>query len=128
MIQSKQEEERLKREYESMEADKNRQKDIMVAEIRAAGYGAMQDINQNLQSDYLDVLDKIQRTEQYNAQMNIQSNAQTLKAQQHNDKMSVEQQKLSIARQKMQTDLEIAKTNKNQYDNPAKNKQNKESK
>ena len=128
MIQAKQEEERLKREYESMEADKERQKDIMVAEIRAAGYGAMQDINQNLQSDYMDALDRIQKTEQYDAQMNIQSNAQTLKAQQHNDKMSIEQQKLSIARQKMQTDLEIAKTNKNQYDVPAKNKQDKKKK
>ena len=128
MIQAKQEEERLKREYESMEADKERQKDIMVAEIRAAGYGAMQDINQNLQSDYMDALDRIQKTEQYDAQMNIQSNAQTLKAQQHNDKMSIEQQKLSIARQKMQTDLEIAKTNKNQYDVPAKNKQSKDKK
>ena len=100
----------------------------MVAEIRAAGYGAMQDINQNLQSDYMDVLDRIQKTEQYDAQMNIQSNAQTLKAQQHNDKMSIEQQRLSIARQQMQTDLEIARTNKNQYDVPAKNKQSKDKK
>ena len=60
MIKAKQEEERMKREFETMEADKERQKDIMVAEIKAAGYGAMQDINQNLQSDYMDVLDKIQ--------------------------------------------------------------------
>ena len=128
MIQAKQEEERLKREYEAMESDKNRQKDLLIAQIRAAGYGAMQDINQNLQSDYMDAIESIQKSEQYQEQMNLQSNAQSLNSQQHRDKMNIEQQKLAIAQQKLMTELEIAKTNKNQYDLMTKSKQEKTNK
>jgi hypothetical protein len=128
MIQAKQEEERLKREYEAMESDKNRQKDLLIAQIRAAGYGAMQDINQNLQSDYMDAIESIQKSEQYQEQMNLQSNAQSLSSQQHRDKMNIEQQKLAIAQQKLMTELEIAKTNKNQYDLMTKSKQEKTNK
>jgi hypothetical protein len=45
-IQAKAEEQRLKQEFEANEAEKNRQRDILVAEIRAAGYAAMMDKNE----------------------------------------------------------------------------------
>ena len=38
------------------EAEKERRKDVLVAEIRASGYGAMQDLNENKQSDFVDNL------------------------------------------------------------------------
>ena len=44
------------RQFEAQKGEAERQKDITVAEIRSAGYGAMQDINQNQQSDYQDAL------------------------------------------------------------------------
>ena len=46
-IQAKQQEEQMKLQFEQAENEKERQKDVLVAEIRAAGYGAGQDINQN---------------------------------------------------------------------------------
>jgi hypothetical protein len=128
MIAAQKEEEALKRQFEEMSDDKDRQKDILVAQIKAAGYGAMQDIDENKQSDYLDALDRIEKTEQYQEQMNLQANAQTSKSQEHRDKMSLEQQKIAVQKQKIQADIEIAKENKNQYDLAAKNKQKKNDK
>jgi hypothetical protein len=58
-IQAKAEEEKLKREYEEGRDEKDRQKDILVAEIKAAGYGSMSDINQNQMSDYKDAMSDI---------------------------------------------------------------------
>ena len=36
------------------ENEKDRQNDVLLAEIRSAGYGSMVDLNQNQQSDYQD--------------------------------------------------------------------------
>ena len=51
--------------HETQENEKKHRKDILVAEIKSAGYGAMQDINENQQSDYMDALDRIQKTDEY---------------------------------------------------------------
>lgn len=39
-----------------------------------------------------------------------------MKQQQHNDKMNLQREKLQVAREKAQTDLAIAKENKNKFD------------
>ena len=49
--------EKAKMDHESQEAELNRRRDIMVAEIRAAGMGALVDIDQNSQSDFTDEMD-----------------------------------------------------------------------
>ena len=41
---------------QAAEKEKDRQRDILVAEIRAAGYGAMADVNKNEMSDNLKAL------------------------------------------------------------------------
>ena len=58
-LQAKAQEEQMKMQFEAEENQKERQKDLMVAEIKAAGYGAMQDIDQNLQ--YLTYQDSFKR-------------------------------------------------------------------
>ena len=116
MIQAKQQEEQMKREYESAENDKDRQARILEAQIRSAGYGSMVDINKNEQSDYMDALNTIKETENYTNTMNINREKEANKMVQSREKLSVEQQKIQAQRDIAQTQLQIARENKNKYD------------
>jgi hypothetical protein len=51
-LQKQQEIEQMKIDAVAAEKEKDRQRDILVAEIRAAGYGSSADVNQNQMSDY----------------------------------------------------------------------------
>lgn len=99
---------------------------LLAAEIKAAGYGAMQDINQNLQSDYLDAMDKIQDSQEFQQAMSFDQ-------QKENSKVNIAREKNSLAKEKLQAqlamkqmDVNIARENKNRFDtqkkNPPKNK------
>ena len=55
-IEAKQQEDMMKLQFEQEQNDKDRQNDLVIAQIRAAGYGSTVDINQNQQSDYQDAL------------------------------------------------------------------------
>jgi hypothetical protein len=96
--------------------DKFIQKDITVAEIRAAGYGSTVDINQNQQSDFKDAMKEIRETEQYQEQTSIQREKQSDDMVKHSQKMNIEQQKLATQKEIADMQLQIAKTNKNKYD------------
>ena len=89
---------------------------FLVAEIKAAGYGSMSDINQNQMSDYRDAMDSIKKTEQYKTQTQIAQEKETTKQMQNNEKNSIEREKLQVQRDVAQTQLEIARENKNQFD------------
>lgn len=115
-IQARQQEAMMKIQFEQEEAEKNRQKDITVAEIRAAGYGAMQDINKNEVSDFQDALKDIRDSDRYREQMNLKRESEINKGAMHKDKMSIEREKLQTQREIAEKQLEIARTNKNKYD------------
>jgi hypothetical protein len=104
------------RSYEASEAEKERRKDILVAEIRAAGMGALVDLDANQQSDFTDEMKEIREGEEYQEQTGLQREAENNKSKQHEDKMAIEREKLAIAREKTNNDLSIARENKNQYD------------
>jgi hypothetical protein len=115
-IQARQQEAQMKMQFEQEEADKDRQKDITVAEIRAAGYGAMQDINQNMQSDYQDFMKDMRQEDRYQEQMNLKKEEAINKRAMNKDKMDIEREKLATQREVASKQLEIAKENKNRYD------------
>ena len=115
-IQARQQEAMMKMQFEQEEADKNRQKDITVAEIRAAGYGSMQDINKNEVSDFQDALKDIRDSDRYREQMNIKRESEINKGAMHKDKMGIERERLQTQREIAEKQLEIARTNKNKYD------------
>ena len=126
-IQAKAEEEKLKREYEEGRDEKDRQKDILIAEIKAAGYGSMSDINQNQMSDYRDAMDDIRKTEQYQTQTQMARQKESNRQTQANQKNAIEREKLQVQRDVAQTQLQIARENKNQFDKPqSKSKKDKE--
>lgn len=116
------EEERLKREFEALENQKDREARIIEAQIRAAGYGAMMDKNENNRSDYLDALDEIKASEEYAQTMEENIEQRQHEKQMHSQKMDVEQAKISADLEKARIELEIARENKNQYDIQAREK------
>jgi hypothetical protein len=124
-IQAKMQEEQLKMQFEAQQQELERQKDITVAEIRAAGYGAQQDINQNMQSDYIDAMKDIKETTKYREQMDMKREQNSFQNNISNKKIEIEKQRLQTQREIANKNLEIARTNKNKYDvKPEKKKKN----
>lgn len=103
-------------QFKADEAEKNRQKDILVAEIRASGYGAMMDIDKNEQSDFQDAMKEIREDERYQDQMNLKRETEVTKKQMHSDKLQIEKEKLNAQKQIADKQLQIARENKNKYD------------
>jgi hypothetical protein len=116
MLESQERQKQMDIQFRAEQADLDRQTQITVAEIRAAGYGAGSDINQNQMSDYQDAMANIQKQDNYQDSMNF-------KREQEVNKNLTNQQKLNIDREKLQTQkeiaekqLQIARENKNKYD------------
>jgi hypothetical protein len=125
MIQAKQEEARMKMEFEAQENEKNRQNRITEAQIKAAGYGATVDINQNQQSDYTDAMKEINRTQAQNDNMNLQREKEINRMSEHRETMSLEEAKLAAQKQISDNQLRIARENKNKYDRKSTDKKSK---
>lgn len=115
-------EKQMELDHETMEKEKDRRKDLMVAEIRAAGYGAMQDINENKQSDFQDTMEDIRKREEFGQMMSFDQSKETSRQQQHREKLDLEREKLQAQKDMKQMDVDIARTNKNQYDAKQKEK------
>jgi hypothetical protein len=115
-LQAKSQEAMMKMQFEAEENEKNRQNDIVIAEIRAAGYGSTVDINQNQQSDYQDAIRDIRKSEEFQQQMDLKKESAATQKAMNMDKMSIEREKLASQREIANKQLEIARVNKNKYD------------
>jgi hypothetical protein len=125
MIQAKQQEQKMKMEFEASENQKDREARIVEAEIKSAGYGAMQDMNQNMQSDYADMLEKIQKGEEYQQAMGLQREKEGNRMRNESAKLDLEREKLSVQKQISDNQLAIAMENKNKFDAQKKNTEKK---
>ena len=123
-LQAKMQEDQMKMQFEAQENEKQRQKDITVAEIRAAGYGSGQDVDQNLQSDYVDAMKDIRETTKYREQMNFKREQEINTNNMDRQKMQLEKERFQTQRDVADKKLEIARENKNQYDLDDKKKKN----
>lgn len=115
-LQAKTQEEQMKLQFEAQENEKDRQNELLVAEIRAAGYGSAVDINQNMMSDYKDAMNDIKQTTQYQEQMNLKREQNAMTNSMTQRKLDVERDRLATQREIANTQLEIARENKNKYD------------
>jgi hypothetical protein len=125
-LQAKAQEEQMKLQAEQIENDKDRQNDLTIAEIRAAGYGSMSDVNENKVSDYQDAMKEIRETTQYREQANLKRTELTQKGVLEQSRLNVEKEKISANKQIANTKLEIARENKNKYDVQSSNKKKKD--
>jgi hypothetical protein len=115
-LQKQQEIEKMKIDATAAEKEKDRQTEILIAEIRAAGYGSMADINQNQISDYQDALKDIRQTEQYQMQNQLQRDKEATRTMLDRDKNAIEREKLQVQREIADKQLQVARVNKNKYD------------
>ena len=115
-LQAQAQEKAQERQFESEQTDKEIKKDLMVAEIRASGYGAMQDIDQNQQSDFQDAMQDMQKREEYQDTMNFKREEASRKSTIDNAKLDIEREKMTTQKEIANTQLEIARENKNKYD------------
>ena len=116
MLAAREKEKQLDLQFKAEQADLDRQNNILLAEIRASGYGAMMDIDKNMQSDYLDSMEKIKKEERYQDQANLKRESELNKKQMHSDKLSIEKEKLNTQKEIAEKQLQIARENKNKYD------------
>jgi len=115
-IQANQEQEKMKLDAEAAEAEKDRQKDILIAEIRAAGYGSMADIDKNMQSDFQDAMRDIRDTEQYQEQTSLQREKEINRTNNESARNQIEREKIQAQKEIADKQLQIARENKNKYD------------
>lgn len=109
-------EKQMELDHEVREAEKDRRRDIFVAEIRASGYGAMQDLNQNQQSDFMDSMDKMRQTAEFQDTMSLQREKESNRRMENAEKSMLEREKMSLQRELKEKDLQIARENKNRFD------------
>ena len=102
--------------------DKMIEKEITVAEIRSAGFGAMKDINENKISDYEDSMKEIRQTQQYQQQTDLQREKQSNENLRSGQKMDIERQKLEVQQSIANKQLQIARENKNKFDSKSSDK------
>lgn len=117
--------EKAKMDHESQEAELNRRRDIMVAEIRAAGMGALVDIDQNSQSDFTDEMDNIRNSQQYQEQTGLQREKESNRNYQSAEKNQIEREKIQAQKEIADKQLQIARENKNKYDGKSKDSKKK---
>ena len=127
-LAAQQQQEQMKLQFEADQNEKERQKDITVAEIRASGYGSMVDINENQQSDFKDAMDDIRQRDEYREQMNLKREESAQKSANDQAKIGIDKEKMATQREVANKNLEIARENKNKYDVPAKKEDKKKKK
>lgn len=115
-LQAQMQDAQMKAQLQQEEAEKDRQNQITIAEIRAAGYGAGVDVNKNEINDYQDALKDIQQTTQYREQMNMKREEINSKSSTENQRLQVEREKIAAQTQISNNQLNIAIQNKNKYD------------
>jgi hypothetical protein len=115
-IASQEKQIQMAQQFKADEAEKDRAANLTIAEIRAAGMGAMVDINKNEQSDYIDAMQNIRKEEQYQQTMNFKREQEINRTSQTMDKHSIEREKLQAQKEIADKELQIARENKNKYD------------
>jgi len=71
----------------------------------------MQDLNQNMQSDYMDALDRIKESEEFRETMNLQTQKESSRSLQAAEKLQLSREKMQADMAMKKIDLDIAREN-----------------
>ena len=115
-LAAKKAEKQMELDHESREKEKDRRARLLEAEIKAAGYGAMQDVNENKQSDFQDALKEVKQSEQYDETMNFNREKESTRTNLQQQKLDLEREKMTMDAANKQTEFAIARENKNRFD------------
>lgn len=109
--ESRQKELQMENDHDFKMLESKNRNNLMTAEIKAAGYGAQQDIDQNLQSDFVDSMEDIKQTEQYQSSLNFDEKKEGNKMSIANRKLDLEEKKLDISKELGDNALKVAREN-----------------
>ena len=115
-LAAKKAEKQMELDHESREKEKDRRARLLEAEIKAAGYGAMQDVNKNNESDFQDALKDVKQSEQYADTMNFNRQKESSRSDLQQQKLDIEREKMTVDAANKQTEFAIARENKNRFD------------
>jgi hypothetical protein len=121
-IEARKAEKQMLMDHESREKEKDRRNRLLEAEIKASGYGAQQDINQNQESDFTDTMKEIHSNDQYQQTMGFNQDKENNKQNLAQQKLDLEREKLTNDARNKQMDFAIARENKNKFDQKKPNK------
>lgn len=121
-IASQEKQKQMQIQAEAEKQDKILENNIVVAEIRASGFGATMDINENKMSDFQDSMKDLRQTEQYREQTDLQREKQSNENLRSSQKIDIEREKLQTQREIADKQLQVARENKNKFDNKSKEK------
>ena len=108
---ARQQELQMENDHDMKMLESKNRNNLMTAEIKAAGYGAMQDMNENKESDFVDVLSDLKNDERYQETMNFDREKEGNKGKMNDRKLDIEQQKVNVARQATTDKVAIAREN-----------------
>ena len=103
-------------QYKADEAEKDRQAQIKIAEIRSAGYGSMKDINENKQSDYIDSLEYLDKRNERQQNQLMNEKRETNRMIENQSANDIKRQEIQTRKEIADKQLQIALANKNKYD------------
>ena len=115
-LKAMEKEKELERDFKRQEAEAQRRNDLLIAQIRAAGYMGGFDKDQNKQSDYIDFINSLKRSEEFKEQMQYKYDVANMKKEQSEEKMRLQEKEMQNKLDAKLIDLAIAKENKNKYD------------
>jgi len=116
MLASQEKQKQMDIQARAEEQGKQLENNVVVAEIRSAGFGAAVDVNQNQMSDYQDAMKDLRQTEQYQDQIQLNRQKEDNKTMNQNSKNEIEREKLQVQREIADKQLQVAQTNKNRFD------------
>ncbi len=114
--QARKEELQMKYDHEKYIQESKNRTNVLITEIRSAGYGAMMDVNENKVSDFEEYMDKIRESEEFDQTMGLQRDKLELQRQANMDKVNLKREDLQVRREIAEKQLQIARENKNRYD------------
>ena len=122
--EARQKEQHMENDHDFKMLESKNRNNLMTAEIKAAGYGAQQDMNENKESDFVDVLNDLKQSEQYQESLNFDKTKEDNKATIANRKLDIEDKKVDIAKEMSDNQLRIARENQTKSEIDAKKKNN----
>jgi hypothetical protein len=119
-LEAQQRDQQLERDEKARIEEQRNRKDVLVAEIRAAGYMGMADQDKNQQSDYIDYMNDLTKSSEFQQTMTMEQTKESNKTNLNSQKLALDREKLATQVALKNKDLQIATVNKNKFDKPGK--------
>jgi hypothetical protein len=102
--------------YEAEQKQMDRDTQVEIAQIRSAGYAAMNDRDENKQNDYIDTLEYLDKKNMKEADQAIARDRELNRTISEQKKLELQRQEIMSRERIAEKQLQIARTNKNKYD------------